>query len=131
MGEEPQRPRGGNGGILLAQRPGGCVARIGEDLAAGRLLPDVEGREIGLGHVDLAPHLEDVRNISVRPERSRRAFFRVCASAPRLRSGRTEVRGNVSDGTDGGRDVFARGPRSEERRVGKEGVSTCRYRWWP
>src|SRR3546814_11912669 len=21
--------------------------------------------------------------------------------------------------------------RSEERRVGKEGVSTCRYRWWP
>src|SRR3546814_19707144 len=23
------------------------------------------------------------------------------------------------------------GPRSEERRVGKECVSTCRYRWWP
>src|SRR3546814_17710856 len=22
-------------------------------------------------------------------------------------------------------------PRSEERRVGKEGVSTCRTRWWP
>src|SRR3546814_17868799 len=22
------------------------------------------------------------------------------------------------------------GPRSEERRVGKEGVSTCEYRWW-
>src|SRR3546814_19082645 len=22
-------------------------------------------------------------------------------------------------------------PRSEERRVGKEGVSTCRSRWWP
>src|SRR3546814_19087687 len=21
--------------------------------------------------------------------------------------------------------------RSEERRVGKEGVSTCRFRWWP
>src|SRR3546814_20013146 len=24
-----------------------------------------------------------------------------------------------------------RGQRSEERRVGKECVSTCRYRWWP
>src|SRR3546814_13704251 len=24
-----------------------------------------------------------------------------------------------------------RGERSEERRVGKEGVSTCRSRWWP
>src|SRR3546814_19152701 len=23
------------------------------------------------------------------------------------------------------------GSRSAERRVGKEGVSTCRYRWWP
>src|SRR3546814_12277332 len=23
------------------------------------------------------------------------------------------------------------GGRSEERRVGKEGVSTCRFRWWP
>src|SRR3546814_1501819 len=64
MGEEPQRPRGGNGGILLAQRPGGCVARIGEDLAAGRLLPDVEGREIGLGHVDLAPHLRSEEHTS-------------------------------------------------------------------
>src|SRR3546814_17253520 len=27
--------------------------------------------------------------------------------------------------------VFAREGRSEERRVGKEGVSTCRYRWSP
>src|SRR3546814_6284854 len=26
---------------------------------------------------------------------------------------------------------FARGSRSEERRVGKEGVSTCRFRWSP
>src|SRR3546814_17702103 len=25
----------------------------------------------------------------------------------------------------------ARSERSEERRVGKECVSTCRYRWWP
>src|SRR3546814_11342332 len=25
----------------------------------------------------------------------------------------------------------ANGMRSEERRVGKEGVGTCRHRWWP
>src|SRR3546814_17867095 len=31
-----------------------------------------------------------------------------------------------------GRDRFAHdGRRSEERRVGKEGVSKCRSRWWP
>src|SRR3546814_17455570 len=28
-------------------------------------------------------------------------------------------------------DRLARGGRSEERRVGKECVSTCRCRWWP
>src|SRR3546814_19937573 len=29
-------------------------------------------------------------------------------------------------------EVYGAGPRrSEERRVGKECVSTCRYRWWP
>src|SRR3546814_19297272 len=27
--------------------------------------------------------------------------------------------------------VLVDGPRSEERRVGKACVSTCRYRWWP
>src|SRR3546814_13935428 len=28
-------------------------------------------------------------------------------------------------------DAVLEGLRSEERRVGKEGVSTCRSRWWP
>ena len=62
MSEEAQRTGGGDGGVLLAQRSGGGVARIGEDLAA-RLasLPRVERGEIGLGHVDLAAHLEHRR----------------------------------------------------------------------
>src|SRR3546814_18008932 len=30
-----------------------------------------------------------------------------------------------------GRSRRLHGERSEERRVGKEGVSTCRSRWWP
>src|SRR3546814_12913221 len=29
------------------------------------------------------------------------------------------------------RDCFGRQDRSERRRVGNEGVSTCRARWWP
>src|SRR3546814_11567731 len=29
------------------------------------------------------------------------------------------------------RDFLRMAHRSEERRVGKEGVSTCRSRWWP
>src|SRR3546814_10296326 len=32
---------------------------------------------------------------------------------------------------DGTRPMIAVAGRSEERRVGKEGVSTCRYRWSP
>src|SRR3546814_2105686 len=32
---------------------------------------------------------------------------------------------------DEGRAARAAGCRSEERRVGKEGVRTCRTRWWP
>src|SRR3546814_11885221 len=45
--------------------------------------------------------------------------------------------GGARDGTvDGGRNALELRrappqPRSEERRVGKEWVSTCRYRWWP
>ena len=45
-------------GVLLPERAGGGVARVGEDLAAGRFLPLVQRLEVGLGHVDLAAHLE-------------------------------------------------------------------------
>src|SRR3546814_12924173 len=41
---------------------------------------------------------------------------------PKLRS-ENDVRNGVKFGEGG--------LRSEERRVGKEGVSTCRSRWWP
>ena len=60
VGEEAQRPRGGNAGVLLPQRTGRGVARVGEDLAARRLLPLVQGGEVGLRHIDLAAHLEHV-----------------------------------------------------------------------
>src|SRR3546814_14530699 len=47
--------------------------------------------------------------------------------------------GNVRSGHDvlqidvraGGSGCAGDGNRSEERRVGKECVSTCRFRWWP
>src|SRR3546814_11452016 len=37
--------------------------------------------------------------------------------------------GNMGEAV--GKDYVAKYFRSEERRVGKEGVSTCRYRWGP
>src|SRR3546814_18442339 len=46
-------------------------------------------------------------------------------------------RGHVEPGAHderreiGGRETVHRRQRSEERRVGKECVSTSRYRWWP
>ena len=60
MGEEAQRPRRGDAGILLPQRAGRGIARVGEDLAARRFLPLVQGGEVGLRHIDLAAHFEDV-----------------------------------------------------------------------
>ena len=61
VGEEAQGPRAGHRRIELAQRSRRGVARIGEDLAAGRPLPFVQIGEVGLAHVDLAAHLEDRR----------------------------------------------------------------------
>ena len=60
IGEEAERPGSGDRRIELAQRARRRVARIGENLLAGRLLPLVEREEGGFGHVDLAPHLADV-----------------------------------------------------------------------
>src|SRR5262249_49680233 len=51
-------------GVLLAQRPGRRIARIGEDLLPGRRLPLVEREELGLGHVDLAAHLAHRRHVA-------------------------------------------------------------------
>src|SRR3546814_4858296 len=42
-----------------------------------------------------------------------------------------EVIWNAEKGLKLTGEEIAAAQRSEERRVGKEGVSTCRYRWWP
>ena len=68
VGDHRQGPGGGDGGVLLAQRAGGRVAGVGEDLQEGgsvglplqiagaALL--VEGLEVLGGEVDLSAHLE-------------------------------------------------------------------------
>src|SRR3546814_13396664 len=43
----------------------------------------------------------------------------------------SRLRQKVERGFGGTLIHTVRGTRSEERRVGKEGVSTCRSRWWP
>ena len=48
MRQKPQRPRGGDAGVLLPERSGSSVARIGENLSAVRRLTRVEVGEIGL-----------------------------------------------------------------------------------
>ena len=88
MGVEAQRPRRGHRRILLAQRAGGGVARIGELARLGRILglgeqARVERGEIGLRHIDLAAHLEHVGRVAVQPLR------------------------DVGDGADIGGDVLA------------------------
>ncbi len=68
MRQETQRARRGNARILLPQRSGGGVARIGELARAfGRLRlgqqARVQRQEIGLGHVNLAAHLEQLGRV--------------------------------------------------------------------
>src|SRR6202790_1797828 len=62
--EKAERPRGGDGRILLPQRARRRIARIGKDGIAGGLLPLVEREEGVLGHVDLAAHLADLRDVA-------------------------------------------------------------------
>ena len=58
VGQEGQGARGTDRRVLLAQRSGGGVARIGEDLGPGRALGGVELLEVSLGEVDLAANLQ-------------------------------------------------------------------------
>src|SRR4051812_22243130 len=91
VSEEAQWPCSRNARILLPQRAGGCIARICEDLAPRRFLPFVERFEVGLGHVNLAAHLEDLgstddrlRNIADGPH-IRRDVFAGCSVTARCR----------------------------------------------
>ncbi len=68
-GKETQRPRRGHRDVELAQRPGGGVARVGEGPLPRRRLGFVEREEIGLGHVDLAAHLDHRRRVGRQPLR--------------------------------------------------------------
>ena len=93
IGEEAERPRGGDGRILLPQRARRRIARIGKDGIAGGLLPLVEREEGVLGHVDLAAHLADIRDVAALQ------FFR-----------------HVLERTDVGGDVLAHGAVAAGRR---------------
>ena len=90
MGEEPQRPAGGDGGVLLAQRAGGGIARIGELARLFRIVglgeqALVERHEVALGHVDFAAYLEQVGDV-----------------------GAGQPLGNIADGADIGSHVLTR-----------------------
>ena len=63
IGEQAEPPGRGDGGVFLAERPGGGVAGIGEDFILGMFLGLVEGGKISAGHVDLTPDFQDCRGV--------------------------------------------------------------------
>ena len=58
VGVEAQRPRGRDGGVELAHRAGGGVARVDIRLFAALTLLRVQALEVIAAHVDLAAHLQ-------------------------------------------------------------------------
>src|SRR3546814_15929115 len=85
------------------------------------------GRETQARHVRRVEARRDAGDAFARAGRSRRG--------PRLRARRRADlalgRGGVAGAGIGCADPWASEGRSEERRVGKECVSTCSSRWWP
>ena len=71
VGEQRQRPLGGDARIELAQAAGGGVARIGEHLLPRGGLRLVHLEEVRLGHEDLAADLDQRRRAALQPRRHR------------------------------------------------------------
>ncbi len=89
IGEERQRALGGHLRIELAHRAGSGVARVDEGLVAALALAGIEALEIVAPHVDLAAHFEHVGHGA--------------ADGP-------QAEGDLADGADVLRNVFAGGP---------------------
>ncbi len=68
VGEECQRPAGGDRRIELAQRAGRTVARVGQRLLATRQGLAVVALEGGTRHVDLAAHLQPGRSLAAQTQ---------------------------------------------------------------
>ena len=66
---EGEPPGGGDGGILLPQRPGRGVAGVDVGAQARLDLRGVEPLELGDGHVDLAAHLDHLGRPGGQPRR--------------------------------------------------------------
>ncbi|MNX79614.1 hypothetical protein D3C86_1112500 [compost metagenome] len=71
VGEEGQRPLGGDARVQLPQAAGGGVARIDEGLLAGLGLAFIELVELGAVHEDLAAHFQHGRRLAAQLQRNR------------------------------------------------------------
>ena len=91
-----QRAGSGDTRIELAQRTGGGIARIGENLFTLLGLPVVHAREIGPQHQHFATHLERGGNMPT-------------VQTQRYGSNRAQIRGDIL----AGRAVAACGPRHQ------------------
>ncbi len=90
MREEAQRTRRSDLGILLPQRPRRRIARVGEYLAALRLLLGIQRGKVGLRHIDLAPDFEDCWDVAAQTAAEYRAIWATLAvtSSPTVPSPR-------------------------------------------
>ena len=57
-----KRPLFGHFRVKMAQTTGRRIARIGKYFAAFGFLPFIQGREIGMAHINLAAHFNNIRN---------------------------------------------------------------------
>ena len=64
ISKEMQTPLCRNGRVKLAQRTGGSIARIGKHLIARLQLALIQGRKIGMAHIDFATHFANFREIA-------------------------------------------------------------------
>src|SRR3546814_15278107 len=94
-------------------------------------IDDQQQRKLAVGEIGLVRlHVPDE---SAHPGREPGPGFRCCQVAVAGHLSHTRNAGSGHETRVGNNRCMARtlAARSEERRVGKECVSTCRSRWWP
>src|SRR3546814_3799030 len=117
---EPERGRSGRAIIVdVDDRDAGAADPVERRLAGGRIGIDIAG----IGLLDLI-----ITDAGI-GEREADSLFG--HHVPILALAGLGVRDHADAGNTGSGHNITPWPRSEERRVGKECVSTCRSRWWP
>src|SRR3546814_12171122 len=109
--------------LLLTHRSQWEAVRADRSLLAKTFEESVRFKDPGRGPIRLATRDTEIRGVPI-PQGS---LIQLCTMA----ADHDETVFDRAEQFDIFRDDLKIAPRSEERRVGKEGVSTCRSRWSP